>query len=157
MSIEVTPHEAAVPGQGLEGGATTLVTVATAGRQALLREEAAAGAALRTLFWLQGHQRLELVAAAVMPDHLHAVVTPAHGRLADAMHVFRAVSAPEIKRILAWEGPVWEPRCRRRAIHDSAGLRWWIERCYADLTRDTGDKSRRRVPFWWCAREWSVG
>jgi len=74
----------------------------------LLREPSAASIVESALLHFQG-ERYALSAWSVMPNHVHAVVTPFADRdLSRILHSWKSFSAHEINKVLARKGRVWE-------------------------------------------------
>jgi len=74
----------------------------------LLNDSKAASIVEDTLLHFQG-ERYALSAWCVMPNHVHALVTPFPGfTLPKILHSWKSFSAHEINRALGREGRVWE-------------------------------------------------
>ena len=74
----------------------------------LLKDPKAASIVEDALLHFQG-ERYALSAWCVMPNHVHAVVTPFSGfSLPEILHSWKSFSAHEINGLLGSSGPVWE-------------------------------------------------
>jgi REP element-mobilizing transposase RayT len=78
--------------------------------------------------------RLQLIAAAVMPDHVHAVIQPlekskgVYWDLADLLHSIKSFSASEINKTEAKTGePVWQTETYDRIIRDEKELNFVLQ------------------------------
>ncbi len=70
----------------------------------------------------------QLHAFVVMPDHFHALLTPARGEsLEKAMQMIKGGSAHIIKQSLHYASPVWQPGFHDRWIRDVAESRTRID------------------------------
>ena len=74
----------------------------------ILEQPEAAGIVESSMLYFQG-DRHALSAWCVMPNHVHAVVTPyANRTLSDILHSWKSFSAHEINRELQKRGKLWE-------------------------------------------------
>jgi len=74
----------------------------------ILRDSRAASIVENALLHFQG-ERYSLSAWSVMPNHVHAVVTPfADQNLSKILHSWKSFSAHEINKALGRNGSVWE-------------------------------------------------
>jgi len=68
-------------------------------------------------------ERYDLLAWAVMPNHVHAVVAPRESNeLADILHSWKSYSAKEANRILLRSGEFWQAESYDRLIRSEAEL-----------------------------------
>jgi REP element-mobilizing transposase RayT len=68
-------------------------------------------------------QRYRLDAWAIMPNHVHAVVTPfGPHRLADVVHSWKSYSSSRANQILGREGPFWQREYYDRIVRDERDL-----------------------------------
>ena len=68
-------------------------------------------------------ERYELVAACVMPNHVHAVFAPLHGHgLADILHSWKSFTSKEANKLLGTTGQFWEREYFDRLIRNAAEL-----------------------------------
>jgi REP element-mobilizing transposase RayT len=100
-------------------------------------------------------QRYTLVAACVMPNHVHAVFSPAHGyRLENILHSWKSFTSNEANKILERKGQFWEREYFDRLVRNAeelersvryvienpakAGLKDWKWVWVHDAFRNTG-------------------
>jgi len=75
----------------------------------ILKQRNIASIVENALLYFQG-ERYALSAWCVMPNHVHAVVTPFSGyTLSKILHTWKSYSAHEINKTLQRKGTVWEP------------------------------------------------
>ena len=75
------------------------------------------------LHYFEG-ERYELVAACVMPNHVHAVFAPLHGYgLADILHSWKSFTSNEANKLLGTTGQFWEREYFDRLVRNAAELR----------------------------------
>jgi menaquinone-specific isochorismate synthase len=68
-------------------------------------------------------QRYHTMAWCVMPNHVHAVLTPAPGHeLFDILHSWKSFTANKINRILSRTGALWQPEPFDHLIRDADEL-----------------------------------
>ncbi|QID18141.1 transposase [Nitrogeniibacter mangrovi] len=90
------------------------ITIATAGRKPIFTDMTCARLAIDTLRQSDDAQRGKTIAWALMPDHLHWLLTLGETvSLARIVHRFKGRSARRINRHLKRSGTLWQ-----RAYHD---------------------------------------
>jgi REP element-mobilizing transposase RayT len=106
------------------------------------------------------HQRYELLAWSVMPNHVHAVLMPLPGHtLADILHSWKSYTAHEANGLLSREGTFWQGeyfdhlirspedlrRCAKYAWSnpDEAGLEDWTWRGCREGLLEAADEPAR--------------
>ena len=68
-------------------------------------------------------ERYTLVAACVMPNHVHAVFAPLHGHgLADILHSWKSFTSKEANKLLGTTGQFWEREYFDRLIRNADEL-----------------------------------
>ena len=68
-------------------------------------------------------ERYALVAACVMPNHVHAVFAPLHGHgLADILHSWKSFTSKEANKLLGTTGQFWEREYFDHLIRNAAEL-----------------------------------
>jgi REP element-mobilizing transposase RayT len=68
-------------------------------------------------------ERYELVAACVMPNHVHTIFAPLHGRgLADILQSWKSFTSKEANKLLGTTGQFWEREYFDRLIRNAAEL-----------------------------------
>ena len=86
--------------------------------ECLMKDSRIAEAVQNALLHFDG-QRYELLAWAVMPNHVHAVVKPLEAHeLKDILHSWKSFTAKEINRLLARQGQVWMEEYYDHLIRD---------------------------------------
>jgi len=76
----------------------------------------------KALQYFEG-ERYELVAACVMPNHVHAVFAPLHGHgLADILHSWKSFTSKEANKLLGATGQFWEREYFDRLIRNADEL-----------------------------------
>jgi REP element-mobilizing transposase RayT len=104
-------------GEGPEYVAKSLEPVAVSG-SCLLKKPELATVVEAALLYFQG-DRYSLSAWCVMPNHVHAVVTPHAGHpLAETTQSWKSFSAHQINKILEREGAVWQRETFDHLIRD---------------------------------------
>lgn len=74
-------------------------------------------------------ERIRLVAAVVMPDHVHVILVPRRdeeGRplpLVDILQCWKSVTAHRINKLLKRSGPVWEEESFDHVLRSSESLK----------------------------------
>jgi REP element-mobilizing transposase RayT len=92
-----------------------------------LRQSAVAGVVLGALKYFRG-KRYGLPAASVMPNHVHAVVTPlGHHSLPEIMNSWKGYTARMANRVLGRSGQFWQPEYYDHLVRDEADLARTIE------------------------------
>lgn len=72
-------------------------------------------------------QRYDLLAWCVMPNHVHAVVTPLAGYAPDViLHSWKSFSAHKANRLLGRSGPFWERESFDHLVRSIASLERFI-------------------------------
>ncbi|MCG3173791.1 MAG: hypothetical protein GMKNLPBB_01993 [Myxococcota bacterium] len=73
-------------------------------------------------------ERYRLHAWCVMPNHVHALITPLHGNsLSSIMHSWKSFTAKEANHVLDRQGPFWLEEYHDRAIRNEEHFRRAIE------------------------------
>jgi len=76
----------------------------------------------RALHFFEG-QRYALLAACVMPNHVHAVFAPLHGHaLADILHSWKSFTSNQANKVLGTTGPFWEREDFDHLVRNAAEL-----------------------------------
>jgi len=74
-----------------------LITTKTLNKAVVFRDKRAADIVLKSLYWLDQHNRMDLQAAVVMPDHLHFIAGLNKGTLSGLMHSLKSYTSKQIK------------------------------------------------------------
>lgn len=100
----------------------------------ILREPAIAQIVASALKHFDG-QRYELVAWVVMPNHVHALLTPRPGfDLGKILHSWKSFSAHEINKTTEREGDVWQHETYDHIVRDPDSL-WRFAKYIVDNPR----------------------
>jgi REP element-mobilizing transposase RayT len=111
---------------GLEGDCYH-VTAATRKRQPVFVDPAAAQVVFDALQFIR-IRRAYLLAYAIMPDHLHALVVPRPSfTLSQLMQTLKGFSSRRINQIRGTRGPLWQQGYYDRVIRDDDQLETAIE------------------------------
>mgnify|MGYP005864947563 CR=1 FL=1 len=157
-------------GRFSEAGLYYFLTTGTKDRQPLFLHPPAAQIVLDTLKWLDHHGRITLVAAVVMPDHLHFVaqlkgsrleaaptstktkdgVPPKATTLSKLMHSLKSYTANKINKALGRRGQVWERQYYERGIRGDKALFETIRYCLENSVREGLVDDFRKYPYWYC-------
>lgn len=99
-------------GRYVERGLYYFITTNIQGPEKIFLHTQAAKIVLDTLKWVNDNQRITLIAAMVMPDHLHFVMELKDESLSKIMHSLKSFTANEINKVLGRSGQLWG-RARR--------------------------------------------
>jgi REP element-mobilizing transposase RayT len=103
----------------------------------LLRDERVGAIVAGALRHFDG-QRYALGSWVVMPNHVHAVVTPKEGwSLDQILHSWKSFTAHEINKLLGRSGSVWQHEGYDHIVRNPRAL-WKIEEYIADNPRKAG-------------------
>ena len=92
----------------------------------ILRDSRAASIVENALLHFQG-ERYSLSAWSVMPNHVHAVVTPfADQNLSKILHSWKSFSAHEINKALGRNGSVWEKESFDHLVRNQGGFERFV-------------------------------
>ena len=104
-----------------EPGSTYFITFRTRGH--LLDERARKIVLDACLFW--DGRKYELHAAAILPDHVHLLLTPlptfksrGYHNLSDILHSLKGYSARRINQVVGRKGPLWLDESYDRIVRD---------------------------------------
>jgi REP element-mobilizing transposase RayT len=107
----------------------------------LLRDDRVAEIVARALQHFDD-QRYALGSWVVMPNHVHAVVTPKEGWLLDhILHSWKSFTAHEINRLMGRTGVVWQHEGYDHIVRNPRAL-WRIEEYIADNPRKAGIQTK---------------
>jgi len=108
-------------------GITRDVDISPDAGACLLKSPHTAGLVEKVLLHFQGEQ-YALSAWCVMPNHVHAVVTPLDSyALSEILQSWKSVSAHRINRVLKRKGPVWQRESFDHLVRDEVSF----EKCVA--------------------------
>ena len=140
-------------GRYIETGLYYFVTSVTKDRTPFFLKSRAALTVLETLKWLAEKDRITLVVAVVMPDHLHFIAQLKEETLSKVMHSLKSYSANEINKILGRRGHVWERQYYESGIRSEQPLIEKVEYCLRNPERKGLVQDFREYPYWYCRYE----
>ena len=115
-------------------GAICFVTATTRRREAILVGDRAR-AAMEAFKRLRAESRVRVLAFVVMPDHIHALLSPmGESQIGDSMKFFKRVVGNQTRKS-GHVGRVWEARFYDRVIRDRPELMAAIEYIHANPVR----------------------
>jgi len=148
---EEKPHQQSLRGGRYdESGLYYFLTTVTKERMKLLSEPAAADIVLDSLRWLDRDDRIMLITAVVMPDHLHFIACLKTDSLPRLMHSLKSYTANEINKALGRKGRVWERQYYERVIRDETSLNGIIQYCLENPVRKRLVSNYRDYKYWFC-------
>jgi REP element-mobilizing transposase RayT len=134
-----------------ESGFYYFLATVTKNRKPIFLERAAAQIVLDSLKWLDDNDRITLIAAIVMPDHVHFIAELKSASLVKLMHSLKSYTANEINRVLGQNGHVWENQYYERGIKDESSLNSLIRYCLENPVRKGIVSDFREYRFWHCS------
>jgi REP-associated tyrosine transposase len=148
------PHQKSLRnGRYIEEGLFYFVTSVTKDRSAFFLKSHAALTVLDALKWLDQRDRIILVVAVVMPDHLHFIAQLKDKTLSRLMHSLKSYTANEINKILGRQGNVWELQYYESGIRCERDLKEKVEYCLKNPERRGLVENFREYPYWYCRYE----
>jgi len=103
-------------------GLPSFVTTNTANRRPIFRSTSACRLFVETLYAVRSEARISILAFAVMPDHIHAVVVAEEGALGRAMQLLKGRFARAHNQATSGEGSVWQSRYHEVTLRSEAAL-----------------------------------
>jgi REP element-mobilizing transposase RayT len=116
-------------------------------------DPAAAKIVLEALEWLNEQGRIELIAAVVMPDHIHFAARLQNTTLQSLMHSLKSFTSNKINDLLRREGPLWEPQYYDHAIRTDDELKECVNYCLHNPVRKGLANHFKEYPHWYCVYE----
>jgi D-alanine--D-alanine ligase len=111
----------------------------------VLADPRAAGIVADAIRHFQG-ERYQLHAWCVMPNHVHAVLTPEPGfELAEILHSWKSFTSNQINRLLERSGQLWQTEPYDHLVRDGAGL----ERCVQYVAENPVKAHLKDWPWVW--------
>lgn len=151
MTKQKTHQESLRRGRFDESGLYYFLTTLTKNRRPIFLEGSIAQIVLNSLRWLDGNGRITLVAAVVMPDHIHFIAELKNASLDKLMHSLKSNTANEINRVLGRNGHVWETQYYEPGIMDESSLNRLIRYCLENPVRKGIVSDYREYRFWYCS------
>jgi REP element-mobilizing transposase RayT len=133
-----------------EGDLFYFLTTITKDRKTFFLHPPAAEIALDALKWLDQNGRITLVAAVVMPDHLHFVIQLKDTTLSRLMHSLKSYTSNEINKALGRRGQVWERQYYERGIRNEESLMEVVKYCLENPVRKGLVNDFRKYDYWYC-------
>jgi REP element-mobilizing transposase RayT len=148
------PHQRSLRnGRYIEAGLFYFLTSVTKDRSPFFLKSHAALTVLDALKWLDQKDRILLVVAVVMPDHLHFIAQLRDKTLSRLMHSLKSYTANEINKILGRRGNVWERQYYESGIRCEQALKEKSEYCLKNPERRGLVEDFREYPYWYCRYE----
>jgi putative transposase len=101
---------------------TYAITTATYQRRALFVRAANAELLMETIFRYRDQGRYALHGFAVMPDHVHVLITPAVGQTVEKCAQYRKDGFSFAVRI-QFQGEIWQPSFHEHRVRDAEDFR----------------------------------
>lgn len=136
-----------------ESGFYYFLTTITKNRSPLFLNNNTGRIVLDSLQWLDDNDRMSLIAAVVMPDHVHIIAELKKDSLAGLMHSFKSYTANEINKSLGEKGNVWERQYYESVIRDEASLLRVVKYCLENPVRKGLVEDFRDYKYWYCTYE----
>lgn len=134
-------------------GYAFFITTNSKNRLPLFADASAARIILDSLKWLTDQGRITLIAAVVMPDHLHFVMQLHTGTVQSVMHSLKSFTSNKINVLLGREGPLWEPQYHDHGIRNDEDLKESVRYCLENPVRKGLVEDFRGYPHWYCIYE----
>jgi len=130
-----------------------LLTTTTHKRRKIFDRPEVARVVLDSLHWLDKKEIIDLVAAVVMPDHMHVIVRLRSGTLPSLMHSLKSYTSKKIKLLLGHEGRIWQDQYHDHAIRKDEVLTDIIIYCLSNPVRAGLVQNFHEYPYWYCRYE----
>ncbi|GKT09324.1 transposase [Desulforhabdus sp. TSK] len=132
-------------------GNVYFITTGTKDRLPVFSNPAASKIVLDSLRWLNDQGKIELLAAMVMPDHVHFVARLRSTTLPSLMHSLKSFTSNKIHDLPNREDRLWEAQYYDHAIRTDDELRERILYCLQNPVRKGLVGHFREWPHWYCA------
>jgi putative transposase len=129
------------------------ITTGTKSRLPVFSDPAASKTVMDCLKWLNEQGRINLIAAVVMPDHIHFAACLQNTTLPSLMHSLKSYTSNEINDQLGREGLLWEPQYYDHAIRTEDELKERVNYCLQNPVRKGLVNHFKDYPHWYCAYE----
>ncbi len=129
------------------------ITTSTKNRLPVFSDPAAAKVVMGCLKWLNEQGAIKLIAAVVMPDHIHFAACLQKITLPALMHSLKSFTSNKINGLLGREGPLWEPQYYDHAIRTEDELKECLDYCLRNPVRKGLVDNFKNYPHWYCAYE----
>ena len=131
-----------------------LITTSTANRNKIFLNAEAAQIVLQSLRWQETQNRINLVAAVVMPDHVHFIAALINSDLPPLLHGFKRFTARQVNKILDRQGALWQIGYHDHAIRREEDLNEVVLYVLNNPVRAGLVEDFHDYPFWYC--RWDV-
>jgi REP element-mobilizing transposase RayT len=129
------------------------ITTSTKSRAPTLSVPAASQVVMDSLKWMEAQGAIELIAAVIMPDHLHFVVCLRDKDLPSLMHSLKSFTSHKINELLGRQGPLWESQYYDHAIRTEDELKKLVHYCLLNPVRKGLVDNFKEYPHWYCVYE----
>jgi len=126
------------------------ITTVTKNREKIFLQPFVATIVLDALKWLDANNRIKLIAAVVMPEHIHFVAELINASLAKVLHSLKSYSANRINGVLERTGQVWEHQYYEHAIRNEKSLLETVKYCLENPVRKGIVEDLKEYPHWYC-------
>lgn len=130
-----------------------LLTARTYEGQSLLGNARCANIVLGALAWLNQAERIDLLAAVVLPDHVQFVARLNLGSVDTLVHSFKSYTEWQIRHVLNRDERVWRSDHHERALEVGERPQTLIELCLGMPARAGFVEDIRDYPWWYCCYE----
>jgi REP element-mobilizing transposase RayT len=100
---------------------------------------------------LNDEGRIELIAAVVMPDHIHFAARLQDTGLSSRMHSLKSYTSNKINPLLGRDGALWESQYYDHAIRTEDELNERVNYCLQKPVRRRLVERFEDYPQWYCA------
>jgi putative transposase len=150
MKMNLKPHHQDLrQGRYEEKDFYYFITTVTKDREKLFLHPGAARVVMDALKWLSENGHIALIAAVLMPDHLHFVSELKQRSLSKVMHSLKSFTANEINKSLNRNGQVWERQYYEQGIRDEKMLMEKVEYCLTNPVRKGLVDDFRKYEYWY--------
>ena len=98
------------------------VTICAHEKRQIFRDEGMGRVVIHALQWLDERGRIGLVAAVVMPEHVHMVLQLKQGTLSEVIKSLKGYTARRINRMCSSSGRLWQPQYYDRCLRSDDDL-----------------------------------
>ncbi len=134
-------------------GYSYFVTTSTKRRLPVFSDPVVSRIVLETLKWLDEQGKVELIAAVIMPDHIHFVARLRNVTLPALMQSLKGFTSRKINALLGREGPLWEPRYYEHALRTDEELLERVKYILQNPVRKGLVDDIKDYPHWYCIYE----
>lgn len=110
-----------------EPGHPYCVTTTTENRHLYFASPSLAQIAVANLHFYHERGDCELAAYVVMPDHLHALLSPTRASISDVMRRIKSYIAKQVNEAIDHSGPIWQPSFYDRIVRCEGHLQSYVD------------------------------